>query len=60
VRRKLLIEEIDQVIVQAHDLQVSRKEFLELIDQCMEAHDDKRKEFVGALQSPVTRSHLFP
>jgi len=38
VRRKLLIEEIDQVIVQAHDLQVSRKEFLELIDQCMEAH----------------------
>lgn len=31
VRRKLLIEEIDQVIVQAHHLQVSREEFLELV-----------------------------
>src|ERR1035437_7390689 len=31
VRRKLLIEEIDQTIVQAHHLQVSRGEFLKLI-----------------------------
>src|SRR2546427_13133552 len=30
VRRKLLIEEIDQAIVQAHHLQVPRPEFLEL------------------------------
>src|ERR1043166_981061 len=30
VRRKLLIEEIDQAIVQAHHLQVPRPEFLDL------------------------------
>src|SRR5216117_2854619 len=28
IRRKMLIEEIDQAIVQAHHLQVSRQEFL--------------------------------
>src|SRR5260221_14658263 len=31
VRRKLLIEEIDQVIVQAHHLQVPVEEFLDLV-----------------------------
>src|SRR5262250_3947102 len=31
IRRKLLTEEIDQAIVQAHHLQVPREEFLELI-----------------------------
>src|SRR2546426_314177 len=31
VRRKLLVEEIDQAIVQAHHLQVPRGEFLELV-----------------------------
>src|SRR5207253_894885 len=31
VRRKMLIEEIDQAIVQAHHLQVSPAEFLKLI-----------------------------
>src|SRR5467141_5438119 len=35
VRRKLLIEEIDQAIVQAHHLQVPRQEFLELVDERM-------------------------
>src|ERR1051326_1974312 len=35
VRRKLLIEEIDQAIVQAHHLQVPRPEFLDLArDTC--------------------------
>jgi GntR family transcriptional regulator len=43
VRRKLLIEEIDQVIVQAHHLQVPRGEFLELIHERFEALDDKRR-----------------
>ncbi|MFZ2158751.1 MAG: hypothetical protein WAV72_21885, partial [Bradyrhizobium sp.] len=43
VRRKLLIEEIDQAIVQAHHLQVPRDEFLELIHERMDALDDKRR-----------------
>lgn len=43
VRRKLLIEEIDQAIVQAHHLQVPRPEFLELIHERMHALDEKRR-----------------
>lgn len=43
VRRKLLIEEIDQAIVQAHHLQVPHHEFLELIHERMEALDHKRR-----------------
>ncbi len=43
VRRKLLIVEIDQAIVQAHHLQVPRNEFLELIRQRIDALDVKRR-----------------
>ncbi len=43
VRRKLLIEEIDQAIVQAHHLQVPRPEFLELIHERMDVLDEKRR-----------------
>ncbi len=43
VRRKLLIEEIDQAIVQAHHLQVPRAEFLELIHERMNVLDEKRR-----------------
>ena len=43
VRRKMLIEEIDQAIVQAHHLQVPRHEFLELIHERMDVIDDKRR-----------------
>ena len=43
VRRKLLIEEIDRVVVQAHHLQVARDEFLELIHERMDVLDDKRR-----------------
>jgi len=43
VRRKLLIAEIDQTLVQAHHLQVSRKEFLELIQERMDALEEKRR-----------------
>lgn len=42
VRRRLLMEEIDQAIVQAHHLQVPRDEFLELIHERMAALEDKR------------------
>ena len=45
VRRKLLIEEIDQVIVAAHHLQVPDREFVDMIRERMEALDRKRKEF---------------
>jgi len=44
VRRKLLTEEIDQVIVQAHHLQVPREEFIDLIHERLNALDDKRKD----------------
>jgi GntR family transcriptional regulator len=43
VRRKLLIEDIDQVIVQAHHLQVPHDEFLELIRERLDVLDDKRR-----------------
>ena len=43
VRRKMLVEEIDQTIVQAHHLMISREEFLELIDQRMDALEDKQR-----------------
>ena len=43
VRRKMLIEEIDQAIVQAHHLQVGRDEFLELVQERMDVLDDKRR-----------------
>ena len=43
VRRKMLIEEIDQAIVQAHHLQVPAGEFLELIRQRMTALDERRR-----------------
>jgi GntR family transcriptional regulator len=43
VRRKLLIAEIDQAIVQAHHLQVARDEFLELLHERMDLLDVKRR-----------------
>jgi GntR family transcriptional regulator len=43
VRRRLLSEEIDQVIVQAHHLQVSGTEFLELVRERLGVIEDKRR-----------------
>lgn len=43
VRRKLLIDEIDRAIVQAHHLQVPRDEFLRLIRERLEALEEKRR-----------------
>src|SRR5215813_3320350 len=42
-RRKLLITEIDQALVQAHHLQVPREELLELIQERLEALEEKRR-----------------
>ena len=43
VRRRLLIADIDQTLVQAHHLQVSRKELLELIHERMAALEEKKR-----------------
>jgi GntR family transcriptional regulator len=43
VRRRLLITEIDQTLVQAHHLQVSRKELLELVQERMDVLEAKRR-----------------
>jgi len=43
VRRKMLIEEIDQAIVQAHHLQVPGDEFLKLVRDRMAALEEKRR-----------------
>ena len=43
LRRKLLIEEIDAAIVQAHHLQVPGSEFLELVKERLEALEERKK-----------------
>ena len=43
VRRKMLMEEIDQAIVQAHHLQVSRDEFLGLVHERLDLLDERRR-----------------
>jgi GntR family transcriptional regulator len=43
IRRKMLIEELDQAIVMAHNLQVPGPEFLKMIQERMDALDDKRR-----------------
>ncbi|HEX8882255.1 MAG TPA: GntR family transcriptional regulator [Candidatus Acidoferrum sp.] len=43
IRRKLLIEEIDQAIVMAHHLQVPGPEFLKLIQERLEMLEGKRR-----------------
>ena len=43
VRRKLLIEEIDQAIVQAHHLLVPRGEFIELVRERFDTLEEKQR-----------------
>ena len=43
VRRKLLIEEIDQAVVQAHHLQVPRGEFLELVRERLDTLEERKR-----------------
>src|SRR6185369_1834733 len=43
VRRKLLIEEIDRAVVQAHHLQVPPTEFVEMVHERLEVFDGKKK-----------------
>src|SRR6266699_3640248 len=43
VRRKLLIEGIDEAVVQAHHLQVPRPEFLDLVHERFDVIEEKQK-----------------
>src|SRR5712672_2324455 len=43
VRRKLLIEEIDQVVVMAHHLQVPRDEFIELVRDRLDVLEERKQ-----------------
>src|SRR5438445_2956921 len=43
VRRKLLIEGIDEAVVQAHHLQVPRPEFLDLVHERLDVMEDKQE-----------------
>src|SRR5262245_24029981 len=43
IRRKMLIEEIDQAIVQAHHLQVPREEFLKLLQERLTIYESRRR-----------------
>src|SRR5438093_961566 len=42
-RRKILIEEIDQAVVQAHHLQVPRGEFLEIVRDRLDTLEEKKR-----------------
>jgi|SRR5689334_8639853 len=44
VRRKLLVEEIDQAIVQAHHLQVGSDEFLGLVHERLAVFEQRRQD----------------
>ena len=43
IRRRMVIEEIDQAIVQAHHLRVPSDEFLKLVHERITALDNKRR-----------------
>ena len=47
-RRKLLTDDIDRAIVQAHHLQVDHEEFLKLVGERLDALDDKRRAHEAA------------
>ena len=47
VRRKLLTQDIDHAIVQAHHLQVPDGEFLELVHERLAAFTDRRRAHQG-------------
>jgi GntR family transcriptional regulator len=51
VRVKLLTEEIDTAVVQAHHLQIDRAAFLRLAETRFDAFEHKRTRAAGAVQS---------
>ena len=55
VRRKLIAQEIDQALVQAHHLQVPDQEFLQLVHERMAAWADRRRAHEDQLGGLTTR-----
>lgn len=51
VRVKLVIEEIDQAVVQAHHLQIGKDDFLRLAEERFDAFHDKRARSAKAAHS---------
>jgi GntR family transcriptional regulator len=51
IRRKMLAEEVDAVIVQAHHLQVPAVEFLDLVRDRLEVLEEKRRTAMDADRS---------
>jgi GntR family transcriptional regulator len=51
VRHKLLVQDIDHAVVQAHHLQVSREEFLALVSERLDALKEKQQA------NQMTRTH---
>ncbi len=43
VRRKLLADDVDAAIVQAHHLQVDEKDFLRLVQERLEAFEERNR-----------------
>jgi GntR family transcriptional regulator len=43
VRRKLLVAEIDQAVIQAHHLQVPRGEFVEMVHERLDNMEEKKR-----------------
>ncbi len=50
IRRKMLIEEIDQAVVQAHNLQFTREEFQKLVEERFDAMEKKQSQNTGGAQ----------
>jgi GntR family transcriptional regulator len=48
VRLRLLAEKIDEAVVQAHHLQISRKDFLQLAEDRFDAFEDRRTSASGS------------
>lgn len=47
IRRKMLVEEIDQAVVQAHHLQFNRDEFLTLVHERFDTLEAKQNQHTG-------------
>jgi len=43
LRRKLLVQEIDQVVVQSHHLQVPRPEFVDLVNERLDHLEERQR-----------------
>ena len=52
VRLKLLTEEIDEAVVQAHHLQVGKSEFLKLAEERFDSFEDKRARTAARAGTP--------